>query len=176
MDCLHVAEDHLEGDCRVESGQLEGIPVFFCELQPSSCLSQAVWDLSFWRGAEHDHHDLGSCCTALAGGIEAEVAGGIGVDHDLGEHHELVEDRIQVEGVVDHIQVAEGIEAEEGVGIGVEVDRGTEAEVAGVTEAEVDHSSFSDQNHGRQHHGVRGLGGHGSHGGRLVQHGAIGEA
>ena len=35
-----------------------------------------------------------------------------------------------MEGVVDHVQVAEGIEAEEGVGIGVEVDGGTEAEVA----------------------------------------------
>ena len=29
-----VGEDHLKGDCQVEGEQLEGIPVFFCELQP----------------------------------------------------------------------------------------------------------------------------------------------
>ena len=67
----------------VGEDQLAGNPVFFCDLQPLSCLVQAAWDLSFLGGGEHDH--------------------------------------------------------------------------------------------GR-HHGVCRLGGHGSHGGRLVQHGAFGEA
>ena len=78
-----LGEDHLEGDCRVESGQLEGIPVFFCELQPSSCLSQAVWDLSFWRegvyGEERDGEGAG-------GFLELQV--GLG-QLWLGQRHNL---------------------------------------------------------------------------------------
>ena len=44
---------HLEGDCQVEGGQLEGIQVFFGELQPSSRLSRAVRDLSFCSWGEY---------------------------------------------------------------------------------------------------------------------------
>ena len=59
MDCLHCVGDHhqeglleggqpgllvgdeqLEEDGLVEDGQLGGIPVFFCELQPSSNTEQ----------------------------------------------------------------------------------------------------------------------------------------
>ena len=98
MDCLHCVGDHqqeglleggqpgllvgdeqLEEDGLVEDGQLGGIPVFFCELQPSSCLALAVWDISFWGGGEHYHHDLGSCCTALDHSCSA--------DHNHGRHH-----------------------------------------------------------------------------------------
>ena len=78
---LHVAEDHLEGDCRVESGQLEGIPVFFCELQPSSCLSQAVWDLSFWRGGVYGEERDGE---GAGGFLELQVG-----QLWLGQHHNL---------------------------------------------------------------------------------------
>ena len=68
---LHVGEDHLEGDCQVEGGQLEGIPAFFCELQPSSCLSQAVWDLSFWRGGEYGEERDGEGAGRGGGILEA---------------------------------------------------------------------------------------------------------
>ena len=78
MDCLN----HFEGDCQVES-ELEGIPVFFCELQPSSCLSQAVWDLSFWRGGVYGEERDGE---GAGGFLELQV--GLGQPW-LGQRHDL---------------------------------------------------------------------------------------
>ena len=97
MDCLHCIGDHqqeglleggqpgllvgdeqLEEDGLVEDGQLGGIPVFFCELQPSSCLSQAVWDLSFWCGGEYGEERDGE---GAGGFLELQL--GLGQRHDL---------------------------------------------------------------------------------------------
>lgn len=50
-------EEHLQGDDQTGEvySQLEGIPVFFCKLLPSSYLSQAVRVLSFFLRGEQNH-------------------------------------------------------------------------------------------------------------------------